>query len=119
MSNQGITQMEFEASQAEPPLPPIDNVHDPPASLRSVAGPLESAIQDRAPLAAPQALPSASIPTVAPRTATPSRPVNGVTESTTPMPAKAASHGAPARRYLNERVTGVLLEGMKRLAAEQ
>ena len=35
------------------------------------------------------------------------------------MPAKAASHGAPARRYLNEKVTGVLLEGMKRLAAEQ
>lgn len=35
------------------------------------------------------------------------------------MPAKAASHGAPARRYLNKKVTGVLLEGMKRLAAEQ
>ena len=36
-----------------------------------------------------------------------------------PMPAKATPHGAPARRYLNEKVTGVLLEGMKRLAAEQ
>lgn len=35
------------------------------------------------------------------------------------MPTKAAPHGAPARRYLNEKVTGVLLEGMKRLAAEQ
>ncbi len=35
------------------------------------------------------------------------------------MPSKAASHGAPARRYLNEKVTGVLLEGMKRLAADQ
>ena len=35
------------------------------------------------------------------------------------MPTKAASHGAPARRYLNEKVTGVLLEGMKRLASEQ
>ena len=35
------------------------------------------------------------------------------------MPSKAASHGAPARRYLNERVTGVLLEGLKRLAADQ
>jgi len=35
------------------------------------------------------------------------------------MPSKAAPHGAPARRYLNEKVTGVLLEGMKRLAAEQ
>lgn len=38
---------------------------------------------------------------------------------TTPLPARAASHGAPARRYLNEKVTGVLLEGMKRVAAEQ
>ena len=36
-----------------------------------------------------------------------------------PLPTKAAAHGAPARRYLNERVTGILLEGMKRLAAEQ
>ena len=53
------------------------------------------------------------------RTATPTRAVNGTVETTTPMPAKAASHGAPARRYLNEKVTGVLLEGMKRLAAEQ
>ena len=35
------------------------------------------------------------------------------------MPSKAASHGAPARRYLNEKVTGVLLEGMKRLAADR
>jgi COMPASS component SDC1 len=35
------------------------------------------------------------------------------------MPSKAAAHGAPARRYLNEKVTGVLLEGLKRLAADQ
>jgi COMPASS component SDC1 len=35
------------------------------------------------------------------------------------MPSKAAAHGAPARRYLNEKVTPVLLEGMKRLAMEQ
>ena len=54
-----------------------------------------------------------------PRTATPNRAVNGATETTAPMPSKAASHGAPARRYLNDKVTGVLLEGMKRLAAEQ
>ena len=54
------------------------------------------------------------------RTATPTR-VNGTAtvEVAPPMPSKAASHGAPARRYLNEKVTGVLLEGMKRLAADQ
>ncbi len=53
------------------------------------------------------------------RTATPSRHVNGVVEAAGPMPSKAAAHGAPARRYLNEKVTGVLLEGMKRLAADR
>ncbi|KAI4135270.1 MAG: hypothetical protein LQ347_000818 [Umbilicaria vellea] len=55
------------------------------------------------------------------RTATPTRTTNGnvIAEVTAPMPSKAAPHGAPARRYLNEKVTGVLLEGMKRLAAEQ
>lgn len=55
------------------------------------------------------------------RTATPTRTTNGnvMAEVTAPMPSKAAPHGAPARRYLNEKVTGVLLEGMKRLAAEQ
>lgn len=50
---------------------------------------------------------------------TPSRLQNGTPETTTPMPSKAASHGAPARRYLNEKVTGTLLEGMRRLALEQ
>ncbi len=37
----------------------------------------------------------------------------------TAFPLKAAAHGAPVRRFLNEKVTGVLLEGMKRLATEQ
>lgn len=35
------------------------------------------------------------------------------------MPNRAAPNGAPARRYLNDKVTGVLLEGMKKLASEQ
>lgn len=54
-----------------------------------------------------------------PRTATPSRIVNGTMENASAMPSRAAAHGAPARRYLNENVTGVLLEGMKRLAADR
>ena len=58
-------------------------------------------------------------PTQPQRTATPTRHVNGTAEVAPPMPSKAASHGAPARRYLNEKVTGVLLEGLKRLAADQ
>lgn len=66
---------------------------------------------------APQPPSTTSTP-AAHRTATPTRSTNGNSEST-PMPIKAASHGAPARRYLNDKVTGILLEGMKRLAAEQ
>ncbi|KAI1631004.1 hypothetical protein F4809DRAFT_204529 [Biscogniauxia mediterranea] len=35
------------------------------------------------------------------------------------MPAEAPPHGAPVRQYLNSKVTGTLLEGMKVLAKEQ
>jgi COMPASS component SDC1 len=35
------------------------------------------------------------------------------------MPSEAAAHGAPVRQYLNSKVTGVLLEGMKIVAREQ
>lgn len=35
------------------------------------------------------------------------------------MPAMAPPHGAPTRQYLNSKVTGALLEGMKVLAKEQ
>ncbi|KFX88957.1 hypothetical protein V495_05678 [Pseudogymnoascus sp. VKM F-4514 (FW-929)] len=37
----------------------------------------------------------------------------------TAMPAHAPPHGAPARQYLNAKVTATLLEGMKQLAKEQ
>ncbi|KAI5862101.1 hypothetical protein GGS23DRAFT_610745 [Durotheca rogersii] len=35
------------------------------------------------------------------------------------LPAAAAPHGAPVRQYLNARVVGPLLEGMKQVAREQ
>ncbi|KAH9909186.1 hypothetical protein F4778DRAFT_217451 [Xylariomycetidae sp. FL2044] len=35
------------------------------------------------------------------------------------MPTEAPPHGDPVRRYLNTKVTGVLLEGMKKIAREQ
>ncbi|KAK4189016.1 hypothetical protein QBC35DRAFT_494469 [Podospora australis] len=35
------------------------------------------------------------------------------------MPAEAALHGAPVRQYINTKITGVLLEGMKLVAREQ
>ncbi|KAF7524791.1 hypothetical protein G7054_g11309 [Neopestalotiopsis clavispora] len=70
------------------------------------------------------------------RTGTPARATNGVQEhqqqqtstsraaSAHPDPgftmqSEAPPHGAPARQYLNTKVTGVLLEGMKLVAKEQ
>ncbi|KAK3336236.1 hypothetical protein B0T19DRAFT_471362 [Cercophora scortea] len=35
------------------------------------------------------------------------------------MPAEAAVHGAPVRQYINTKITGVLLEGMKMVARDQ
>ncbi|KAL6715928.1 COMPASS (complex proteins associated with Set1p) component [Lecanora helva] len=117
-------------------LPPIDNIHAPnpepevsrTASYGQPPPPLYSSYQldTEMPEATPAFVPQGPItpstvppPPPAQRTATPTRPVNGTAEVAAPMPSKAASHGAPARRYLNEKVTGVLLEGMKRLAADR
>ena len=41
------------------------------------------------------------------------------TTAPVPMPEKASMHGAPVRQYLNTKVVGSLMEGMKRLAAER
>jgi COMPASS component SDC1 len=35
------------------------------------------------------------------------------------IPKDVPPHGAPVRQYLNSKVTGVLIEGMKQLAKEQ
>ncbi|KAL8734180.1 MAG: hypothetical protein Q9166_001665 [cf. Caloplaca sp. 2 TL-2023] len=86
------------------PAPPLMNIH---ADIDMV---------DVAPSSVPP--PLTTTPT-AQRTATPIRNTNGNVDLPPTLPAKAAIHGAPARRYLNEKVTGVLLEGMKRLAVEQ
>lgn len=64
---------------------------------------------------------------VPPRVGTPSRNVNGNDSSRAAslhpdpptMPSQAPPHGAPTRQYLNGKVTGVLLDGMKQLAKEQ
>ena len=63
-----------------------------------------------------------------PRTGTPSRANgNDVASRATSqhpdpaptIPKEAPPHGAPTRQYLNSKVTGFLLEGMKMLAKEQ
>ncbi|CAG8972028.1 hypothetical protein HYALB_00008313 [Hymenoscyphus albidus] len=64
-----------------------------------------------------------------PRTGTPVRNTNGndatsraTSQHADPaptMPKEAPPHGAPTRQYLNGKVTGVLLEGMKQIAKDQ
>ncbi|RDL34503.1 Uncharacterized protein BP5553_07631 [Venustampulla echinocandica] len=66
---------------------------------------------------------------VPPRTGTPGRNTNGndATSRATSqhpdpaptIPKEAPPHGAPTRQYLNSKVTGVLLDGMKHVAKEQ
>lgn len=64
-----------------------------------------------------------------PRTGTPSRHLNGngndnsraasLHPEPSAMPKEAPPHGAPTRQYINSKVTGPLLDGMKILAKEQ
>ncbi|KAF5630877.1 histone-lysine n-methyltransferase [Fusarium sp. NRRL 52700] len=56
------------------------------------------------------------------RTGTPaqgSRAASAHPDSGLSLPAEAAPHGDSTRRYLNTKVTGVLLEGVKQLAKDK
>lgn len=56
------------------------------------------------------------------RTGTPaqaSRAASAHPDSGFGVPSEAVPHGDPTRRYLNTKVTGALLEGMKLLAKDQ
>ncbi|KAG8666005.1 COMPASS (complex proteins associated with Set1p) component [Fusarium poae] len=67
--------------------------------------------------------PAAHAPSPAPaRTGTPaqgSRAASAHPDAGLNIPSEAPPHGDSARRYLNTKVTGVLLEGMKQLAKDQ
>ncbi|KAG5940728.1 hypothetical protein E4U59_002270 [Claviceps monticola] len=68
-------------------------------------------------------VPASVAPSPAPaRTGTPaqgSRAASLHPDSGFTMPSEAPVHGDPTRQYLNTKVTGVLLEGMKQLAMAQ
>ncbi|RYO91319.1 hypothetical protein DL766_002010 [Monosporascus sp. MC13-8B] len=85
---------------------------------------------EQAPSPAPVATTATNAPSPAPpaRTGTPRIGPEGNTSSRAAsqhpdqgftMPAEAPPHGAPVRQYLNSKVTGTLLEGMKAIAKEQ
>ncbi|KAL4725972.1 COMPASS (complex proteins associated with Set1p) component [Fusarium chlamydosporum] len=67
--------------------------------------------------------PAAHAPSPVPaRTGTPAQGSRAASAHPDPglnIPAEAPLHGAPTRRYLNTKVTGPLLEGMKQLAKDQ
>ncbi|PBP27309.1 dpy-30 domain-containing protein [Diplocarpon rosae] len=50
---------------------------------------------------------------------TPSRAASQYPELSSTIPNEAPPHGAPTRQYLNSKVTGPLMDGMKLLAKEQ
>ncbi|SLM34367.1 Dpy-30 motif [Lasallia pustulata] len=120
MEKYGQREQSTPAPTPAPASAPSLSATTAPALQTTVAAAGDTPMADAAQSPAP--LPPSTNSTPAPqRTATPTRTANGSVnaEFTAPMPSKAVPHGAPARRYLNEKVTGVLLEGMKRLAAEQ
>ncbi|KAH8676028.1 hypothetical protein BX600DRAFT_454167 [Xylariales sp. PMI_506] len=109
--------------------PPTEGT--PPASANAIETPADVTMADSEQAASPAPAPAAaaSPAPVGGRTSTPSR-TNGPGEPTSRaasqhpdpgfiMPAEAPAHGAPVRQYLNSKVTGALLEGMKLVAKEQ
>ncbi|KAM5376967.1 hypothetical protein ACJZ2D_005169 [Fusarium nematophilum] len=67
--------------------------------------------------------PAAHAPSPVPaRTGTPAQGSRAASAHPDPgftIPAEAPAHGDSTRRYLNTKVTGVLLEGMKQLAKDK
>ncbi|KAK0723997.1 hypothetical protein B0T21DRAFT_293910 [Apiosordaria backusii] len=51
--------------------------------------------------------------------APPTTATTTTTATASSMPSEAPLHGAPVRQYINSKITGVLLEGMKLVAREQ
>ncbi|KAL8933740.1 MAG: hypothetical protein Q9211_005613 [Gyalolechia sp. 1 TL-2023] len=102
-----------EQQQSEP-IPIQPSIDSPAPPLTNIHADIDMADSGPTPT-----VPPAAVTPTPQRVATPIRNTNGIVETPAPLPARAAIHGAPARRYLNEKVTGVLLEGMKRLAVEQ
>ncbi|KAI9171267.1 COMPASS component SDC1 [Paramyrothecium foliicola] len=115
-------------AQADPPLGPvIDELPSATSAVQDVQStdvPQRDIVMSDAPVdQAASPAPVAHAPSPAPaRTGTPahgSRAASVHPDSGFTMPSEAPLHGDQVRQYLNTRVTGVLLEGMKQLAKEQ
>ncbi|KAI1661503.1 hypothetical protein F4813DRAFT_231483 [Daldinia decipiens] len=104
------------------------------AAPTTTTAPAPATTPSNAPSPSPAAAAATTTTTTAPpaRTGTPLRATNGQQEANSSsraasqhpdpgftMPAEAPPHGAPVRQYLNSKVTGPLLDGMKMIAKEQ
>ncbi|KAK1996235.1 dpy-30 domain-containing protein [Colletotrichum falcatum] len=108
-------------------MPPAPSTTSADAVSRDVAM-TDAAEPSSSPAPIPQAAPSAPSPAPG-RTGTPSRNLNGEASSRagsahpdahpTNIPNQAVEHGDPARMYINNTVTAVLLEGMKIIGKNQ
>jgi COMPASS component SDC1 len=111
----------------------LDTPADPAAVAQPATATPPAATQTAIPPAAALAAPGNAPSPVPARVGTPMRnsTTSGEPERTSSraasahpdtgftMPSEAPAHGAPVRKYLNENVTGVLLEGMKLIAKDQ
>ncbi|KAH6646372.1 hypothetical protein BKA67DRAFT_584082 [Truncatella angustata] len=133
---------------AAPPPPPVDTSTNANATATATSttattdivapesiapASKDVAMTDAEPIAAASPAPQQHAASPAPggrAGGTPARATNGMQESSSraasahpdpgfTMPSEAPPHGAPARQYLNSKVTGAVLEGMKLVAKEQ
>ncbi|KAL6868554.1 hypothetical protein J3F83DRAFT_737559 [Trichoderma novae-zelandiae] len=116
--------MADEESRSAPDVPQV-SINDEASNLPSTQQSQGTGDVTMADVPADQAspAPAAFAPSPAPgRTGTPahgSRAPSAHPDSGFTMPSEAPPHGDSTRRYLNTKVTGVLLEGMKQLAKEK
>jgi COMPASS component SDC1 len=104
-----------ESSSRSSNLLPLVNYEDELADMTRKKG------ANRKKKSSPAAIPHAPSPLPG-RTGTPAQGSRAASAHPDPgftMPAEAPPHGDSTRRYLNTKVTAVLLEGMKQLAKDQ
>ncbi|QSZ30016.1 hypothetical protein DSL72_004534 [Monilinia vaccinii-corymbosi] len=112
-------------SQSPAALIPPPNAHTqthspslPPGHNQSAATPTANLNRDTA-SPVPVARTSTPVPKANGNAEASSRATSQHPDTGPSLPTEASVHGAPARVYLNQTVTGSLLEGMKLLAKEQ
>ncbi|KAL2199522.1 hypothetical protein P885DRAFT_74687 [Corynascus similis CBS 632.67] len=110
---QAISTQPSEPQSQHPPLPAATTI-SPAAPAARVPTPVPTPVQQQQPTSrAASQHPDPATAGAGTSTGT------GIGAGGFTMPAEAAPHGAPVRQYINSKITGVLLDGMKIVAREQ